>query len=226
MKKIFSLFSTLFLVVTGGYSSTLITYWDMDAPTIAGKLTPNAGTQQNIAAQFWDLTVGFHGDIQPDAEGTTVNIPDTLTPNDPNYAVDFEQFFVLYEDGGFSMSGFDFSAYDTVEVSFAYRSGTTFTWENNLDVGYNLNDGHGWINLGISDFYSNIGVWETANVIVPMAAGRDNVDLRIHTTTLGSISSYLEIDNVQITAIPEPSLNALLSGIFLLLLCFYNRNRK
>lgn len=198
----------VFLVSACAQSKAAIdAYWDMDAATVQDKLPQNAGRQAGISTLFWNRSVSFvfPGEIKADVTGTTENIPSSSTENSPNYGVDFENFVSAYDEGAFEMQGFDFTARNDVEISFAYRSGSTFTWSDVLDVDYNLNDGGGWTALTVTDSYNNPSQWEIASVALSAVADESDVDLRIRTRTWATFSSFLEFDNVQVTSVPEPA---------------------
>lgn len=188
-------------------NASVIAYWNMDALTLAGKLPANAGTQgATVTASFDEFAVGFLSGIDPVAEGTTINI--VGSEGWPNRGVGFFRIGAIYENGAFVMSGFDFTGLSTVAVSFAYKSEFAFTWDEDLNVDYRINSGS-WVDI------EELQTWSPNFSLASISFGNllddtANVDLRIRTTNWLSTFGYLDIDNVKITAVPEPSSAVLL----------------
>ncbi|WP_309397771.1 PEP-CTERM sorting domain-containing protein [Cerasicoccus maritimus] len=199
----------------------LVGYWDMDASTVNGKLAPNDGDQMGtLSGSLHDLSVGFIDEVSS-IEGTAVNA--VLPVGDPNNALEFYHAGTVYASGSFRMSGFDFSELSDVTISFAYNSLNTFTWDTNLDVDYRINGGS-WVDFAELETFQPD--WSLASIALPSAVdGQSNVDIRIRTTDWLSISSTLGIDNVQVSAVPEPSTYALLLAAATLGLVAYRRRR-
>ncbi|WP_309383580.1 PEP-CTERM sorting domain-containing protein [Cerasicoccus frondis] len=196
-------------------------YWNMNSNANIGKLDANQGEQAaTVAASFVEITAGFIGEIEPDVSGTTENlIPPTIGFN---RAVGFFRAGSVYYDGAFEMFNFDFSDLSEVSVSFAYRGEKFFTWDSNLDVNYRI-DGGDWENIAEGITYSSD--WNVATIDMSVVDGFDNVDFQIRTTNWASIAGFLDIDNVQVNAIPEPSTYALMASVSALGLLAFRRRR-
>jgi hypothetical protein len=200
------------VVMTPEAGATVLTYWNMDAPTTEGKLSVNAGSQAGIVtASIQEFSAGFISGINPDVAGTTLNV---LGPEgSPNRGVGFFRIGTVFAQGTFVMSGFDFTGLSAVVVSFAYQSAEFFTWDENLHVDYRINSGS-WVDI------QELQTWAPNYSLASVSFGNllDNaasVDLRIRTVNWGSTFGYLDIDNVRVTAIPEPA-NAIVFGLALL----------
>ncbi len=200
----------------------LLGYWDMDAATTLGKLPVNQGSQSGtVSGSFTEFSVGFIAEIQPDVTGTTDNI--LPPPPATNRATGFYRAATIYHDGAFEMNDFNFTGLTDANVSFAYRSENFFTWDSNLEVDYRVNDGS-WVDFaeGLS-FNSD---WTVASIAFGSAVdGESNVDFRIRTSSWFSVSGFLDIDNVQVTAVPEPETYALLLGAIVIGGAFWRRRR-
>lgn len=174
----------------------------MDAITVGGKLPANGGSQAgSVTASVVDISLGFSSGIDPSVPGTSDNIvgPEPGT----NLAMGFYRVGTAYADGSFQMDGFDFTSLSGVSISFAYNSESSFTWDTNLEVDYRI-DGGAWQDIPENQNW-NPG-WTVANIIFPSALdGANHVDLRIREVSWLSTFGYLDLDNVQIHAVPEPS---------------------
>lgn len=196
-----------------GAGAAVIAYWNMDADTLDGKLSANAGSQAgSVTGTLEELAVGFFSRISPNVSGTTLNV--IGTPGSPNRGVGFYRVGTFYEAGAFVMSGFDFTGLSGVVVSFAYLSEESFTWDENLHVDYRINSGS-WVDI------EELETWSAGYSLASVSFGSllDNtaaVDLRIRTQNWVSTFGHLDIDNVQVTAIPEPT-SAVLLGAGLVL---------
>jgi len=181
--------------------ASLVAYWDMDAPTLEGKLAANAGTQvAEVSSQFQELAVGFTAEILPDVVGTGLNL--VGPPSATNRSVGFYRAATIYATGAFLMQGFDFSSLSGVVLSFAYLSESVFTWDVHLQVDYRLGAAP-WETVTSGQVWSS--GWSLASVSFgSLLDGASDVSLRIRTSSWVSGFGYLDLDNVQVNAIPEP----------------------
>lgn len=198
-------------------------YWNMDANNRTGKETVNQGAQSSTAsAFFFEDSAGFFDEIQYDISGTTDNI---LPPSPPtNRSVGFFRLASVYYDGGFQMDNFDFTGLTDVEVSFAYRSLNAFTWDTELEVDYRINNGS-WVDFNEGQSWSS--GWQTATIGFGSALdGQSDVDLRIRSINWGTAIGWLDVDNVQVNAVPEPQVYAMLIAGAALGLALWRRHRR
>lgn len=189
-------------------AQTLLSYWNMDASSVNSKLPANDGVQSaTVGAAFVNISAGFSGGIDPLIGGTLDNI---VGSSPTNRAVGFFRVGAVYDDGAFEMNNFDFANYTDGEISFALRGENLFTWDTNLEVDYRLNNGS-WIDFAENLTY-NSG-WDVATISFgSLLDGASDVDLRIRTQSWLSIAGYLDIDNIQVTALPEPASVLLLAA--------------
>jgi len=209
------------LAASSHASAALQAYWDMDSSTLNGKLTVNSGAQAgNISSSFFEIGVGFINRIDADIDGTDENIIGDIP--DTNRSVGFYRVGSAYEDGAFRMEGFDFTGLSNVELSFAYRSENTFTWKSDLEVDYRIGNGD-WIE--IADPGTSSTGWNTTIVTFDdLLDNQTNVDFQIRTISWGSVIGYLDIDNVQVNAIPEPAAYALFLALAALIVTRLRRS--
>ncbi|MGE9296461.1 MAG: PEP-CTERM sorting domain-containing protein [Puniceicoccales bacterium] len=229
MNKLLLLSAASAIAATNAHA-ILEVYYDLDATTSLGaKLTPTGGEQAgDLTTTLTYFDASFESETSLTIAGTSDNIPTGFSSPD-NRAIGFYRLGTVYAEGSYVMSGFDFSERTDVSLSFAYRSGEAFSWANNLTVEYSLDNGANWstVGIGINDVeYETSDSWEVASVSLPAAVQADGVDLRIHTITWATVASYLDLDNVQVTSVPEPSTWALIAGIGVLGLATLRRSRK
>lgn len=207
--KPFVIITALTCLVPLSSRATLVAYWDMDASTPAAKLPATSGTQAgSLSNSFVNLAIGFSSRIDPLVTGTLENI---VGSSPTNRAVGFYRVGTAYESGAFEMSGFDFTGLSDVSISFAYRSFDTFTWDSNLEVDYRIGAGS-WIDFAEAE------TWTSGYTLAEIDFGSllDNqasVDFRIRTENWSSAFGYLDLDNIQVNAVPEPRAAALGAGI-------------
>jgi len=154
-----------------------------------------------------NISAGFDAGIDPLVAGTSINL--SGTPGSPNRGTGFYRIGTIYDAGAFRMDGFNFTGLTDVSISFAYNSQDIFTWDTNLEVDYRINGGS-WVDI------DELETWTLGYVLADISFGnaldgQNNVDLRIRTDSWLSTFGYLDIDNVQVKAVPEPSTILLLS---------------
>lgn len=208
--KISTLALTTLPLITGAQVNAVVqAYWNMDSSTVSGKLAVNQSNQPGpLSASFTEIDVGFIGEIDADISGTTLNqLPPTPATN---RSVGFFRAGSAYYDGTFVMNDFNFTGQSDVTVSFAYRALNVFTWDAQLEVDYRIDDGS-WVDIDEGEVYSTD--WTLASIAFGAALdGQTNVDFRIRTEDWASVGGYLDIDNVQVSSVPEPATYAWLLG--------------
>lgn len=210
------------LLCLNSAQGALVAYWNMDSDLLAGKLPANLGSQAGtITSQYEEFAVGFEAGIDPDITGTTENIIGTSSPN---RSVGFYHVGVVFADGAFVMNNFDFTGLSDGSISFAVRGENFFTWDTNLDVDYRVNNGS-WVDIAEGITYApgfNVADIDFGAVL----DGISDVDLRIRTTAWASIGGFLDIDNIQVNAVPEPWTYATLFGLSGLVFAIYRRRQQ
>lgn len=213
MKKFltFTTIIALSLYAVPAQASTLLAYWNMDDTSVNGKLAVNDGVQSSIvSAGFVDISTGFFSEIG-NADGTTDNIVGSA-PLDNN-SVGFYRAFTVYNEGAFEMYGLDFTNFTDGQLSFAVRSQNNFTWDTNLHVDYRFNNAPIWSQITETITYNNAPNWNVSVIdFGSLLDGQSDVDLRIRMVSWASVTGWIDIDNVQVTSIPEPASVLLLAA--------------
>ncbi|MEM0965478.1 MAG: hypothetical protein AAGJ81_04950 [Verrucomicrobiota bacterium] len=198
MKRAIPFFALCLSACCTQVSATLVAYWNMDGSTVPSKLSVTSGSQAgSITAGILDI----NGTVDPLIAGTSINVEGPV--GSPNYALGFYRTTTIFNDGRFLMEGFNFSELTDVSVSFAYRSLGAFTWDSNLEVDYRIGNSS-WVDVAeLETWQSGYGL---ASIDLGSAvSGQEDVDIRIRTVNWLSIYGYLDVDNIQVNAVPEPS---------------------
>jgi len=216
--------AVLAAIAPGQVSGALQVFFDMDVDSVAGKLAASGGAQSgNVVASIINTSVGFESQIDPLVAGTSDNIPPSFS-SPTNRALGLFRVGTAYADGEFGMEDFDFSNKSGVILSFAYQGGESFTWIDDLDVAYRVGSGS-WQNLAVSESFDS--GWEIASIAIPSAVNNQtDVDLKIESISWVSVSNFLDIDNIQVTAIPEPRATVIAAGILVLGIVVSRRRRR
>ncbi len=224
MKTILSLLTPALALLGATSAQALnVAYWNMDASTVIGKGSANKGSQAgSIGSTFYEINAGFFSEIEADVTGTEDNI---LLPGPIiNRAVGFFRAGSAYYNGGFMMENFDFTGLSDVTVSFAYQSLNELTWDTNLEVDYRINDGS-WVDFAEAEEWAS--GWQVAEIgFGSLLDNASDVDFRIYTVNWASVVGYLDLDNIQVNAVPEPETYGLILGAGLLGLVIVRRRFK
>lgn len=212
---------SLFTPVISAHAMDLVAYWDMDATDVSTKFVPNQGSQAG-SVSMTATPVGFLADLSNDT-GTSLNV---LPPEGvPNQALEFYTGASFGgDDGQLEMHDFDFTGMTDVVFSTAVRTDAVIIWNSRLHVDYRIDDGS-WIDWAETET-TNVGLYELESFDMPDAIdGEGNVDFRLRTTSWVTLGGTADFDNIQITAVPEPSTWALLAGAATLGLLLIRRRK-
>lgn len=186
------------LPLAGLRAETEVGYWDLNST-----LTRSAGTSGSLSAELLILGVGFLGF----GSGTTVNLQPGFTAGE---SLQFFDLVSVAETGRVTISDLDFTGLTTPTISFAIRSNPAFSLLDDFRLEYNT--GSGWTTA--SDLALPTTSFELASYT--FGAGvideLSDVDLRISFISVATVLDVVEVDNVRITAVPEPSVVALALG--------------
>lgn len=122
------------------------------------------------------------------------------------------------------MLNLNLSDLSTPTISFAARNDGVFRVGDQFYLEYNI--GGGWVK--VIDFEDPGDDFEpyTYTFLPGVLDNQANVGLRItHATKLGVINIF-EIDNLKITAVPEPAVSAAVLGVLTLLVILARHHRR
>jgi hypothetical protein len=136
--------------------------------------------------------------------GTTVNLQPGFTAGS---SLLFFDLVSVAETGRVTISNLDFTGLTTPTISFAIRSNPAFTLVDDFRLEYNT--GGGWTTasaLALPTTSFELASYTFGSGVIDELS---DVDLRISFISVASVLDVVEVDNVRITAVPEPSVVAL-----------------
>lgn len=179
-------------------ADTLVGYWDLN-----NSFVRSAGTSGALSASY--EVAGIAG-IRF-GTGTPLNLL-----NDSFEAGTSLEFFSLasvVEVGHITLSNLNFTGLSSPTVSFAVRGNAAFVLNDTFKIEYNI--GEGWVS---TDLAKPTGAY--AVIPFTFSGGQlDNVSdarIRISFSTVVAVVDVVEFDNIQVNAVPEPGVVALLAG--------------
>ncbi len=194
------------------FSQTQVGYWDLN-----GTLTRSAGSSGTLSAELLVLGSGFinYG------TGTAVNLQPGFTAGS---SLRYFNLVSVVEVGRLTLTGLDFSGLETPTVTFAIRSNPAFTLSDTFQLEYNINGGS-WLSAtglalpttSFSLFSYTFGAGVLDNV--------GNAGIRVAFSSVATILDTVEIDNVRVTAVPEPGTLGLLAVVGIALIALKRRRR-
>lgn len=192
-KRWMAIFGVCF--IGSAQADTVVGYWDLNT-----RFTPQIGSA-SLAAELNGvgiLSLGW-------GTGTSVNL-------EPGYSagesIRFLGALAGFETGTITLTGLNFSGLTTPTISFAARSNPVFEIGDQFDVEYDA--GSGWstpialAKPGLS--YSLVSHTFGSGLL-------DNVSdakIRITFSSIITVADVIEVDNVRVSAVPEPTSLALL----------------
>ena len=195
-----------------GFAQTQVAYWDLN-----GTLARSAGSSGTMSASLMVLGPGFIGY----GTGTAVNLQSGFTAGS---SLRFSDLVSVHEIGRLTLTGLNFSGLETPTLTFAIRSVPGFTLSDGLQLEYST-DGGSW--LAVTSLTRPTATYSLASYT--FGAGiLDNVanaGLRLTFSTPSTVIDSVEIDNVRVTAVPEPATFGLLAGLVTLAIALHRRRR-
>jgi len=188
---------------------SLIAYWNMDETVVADKFTANNGSQEGTVGMT-ALPSGFLG-LLTSTQGTEDNIYPEGTVTEENEALRASELFGIGDENYLLISGLNLSGLSDISLSFATRSDGIFIWNQHVHLEYRQDGGiwQTWAESGAID-----SGWEIESYVLPTISGNaSDVDMRIRVSSWVEAASYLDFDNIQINAVPEPSVWSVLAGL-------------
>ncbi|MDP0496849.1 MAG: PEP-CTERM sorting domain-containing protein [Verrucomicrobiota bacterium JB024] len=201
------------------HAQNLLAYWNMDASTVSSKFTANQGDQAGTVT----MTAAPSGFLNGMSSVTGIALNALPPIGDPNNALHTTTFISSGEECQVVMSGLNLSNMTDLTLSFAVKSNAFFSWGEHMHIDYDI--GEGWVDW-VESGSTEAGQWEVDSFTLPEAVnGQSSVSLRIRMTDFIAVAQYVDFDNIQITAVPEPGTWALLGGLGIAGLVIIRRRR-
>jgi hypothetical protein len=183
-------------------------YWDFN--NASSILTPTIGTGSATVTYF---SVGVFGGVGP-GTGTTENV---VAPYSAGSSLQFSNPASTLIDQRVQFGNLSFADADQVQISFAVRSSEIFEVADTFKIRYRALAGveegpesPAWTEINWTGDRPT-SEWSVRTFTLTGLAGASSAQIQIHTSSLFEVGSVLEFDNVQITAVPEPSTFVLLA---------------
>lgn len=183
---------------TGARAQTEVAYWDSN-----GTLARSAGTSGSLGAELVILGAGFIGF----GTGTTVNLQPGFTAGQ---ALEFFDLVSVVETGRVTLTGLNFTGLTTPTLSFAIRSNPAFTLSDDFRLQYDT--GGGWTTASVLALPTTSYELASYTFDPGVIDGLSDVDLRLEFSSVATVLDVVQVDNVRVTAVPEPSVVWLLAA--------------
>lgn len=208
----------IFLIAAAASAqASLLYYWDFNVDTEhPNPLVPTIGSA-SASLTFSAIGLG----TWTSGTGTAINIVNGYANGDSLAFVDIVDGFSNHE---LTFENLDFSNLSDVQISFAVRSTEFFEIADTFTYEYRVSAGDSW-STPIS-WTKPTDTWGITTLFLPDLAGASAAEIRIRSTAIFSVNSVLEFDNVQITAVPEPSAITLSVAAGLLIVTLVLRRRQ
>lgn len=204
MVKHFVAAGVLVLMHATGQAQTLVGYWDMN-----GTLARSSGFTGTLSAELEGFGLSYLGY----GAGSTVNLESGFSSGQSLAFVDLA---TVLETGHVTASSLNLSGLTSPTFSFAVRSTPAFQIGDLFKLEYNI--GGGWA------LAATLAAPTTSYELVShtfssgLLDNLSNVGIRITFSTVVDIADTFEVDNLKITAVPEPAAYLLLGvGVLLFL---------
>lgn len=184
-------------------------FWDFNNP--GDFLGRTAGTSGSMAVALYDASVLVPSYIGS-GPGTTVNSGGYPAGD----SLKFGDFASIAGVGYVTLTGLDFAGLSQPTFSFAWKKNDFVTFFESFAVEYNT--GSGWqhaVDLGEPGTSYTAASYTFAPGVLD---NKSNVGIRLHFVEVVDVASFLDVDNVTVSAVPEPAAVGLLGlgGIGLL----------
>lgn len=210
-----SLFFTLLLVASPVLrADSLIAFWDLNG-TLAPSIETTASLTTSISGNLFDRQ-SFN------SVGSDLNLPDGFDPGQARHFSDLISVGAF--QGRIEITGINLVGLSTPTLSFAIRKSHLLEFFDYFRV--EIDTGDGWTFYQDLDEPSTDYSVRTATVTTPLPPDLTNFGMRIVFGATFEIIEHVDVDNVQVNAVPEPSAVALLAIAAAVLGFFAFRRRQ
>lgn len=186
--------AVLLVAAVSARADTLVGYWDLNST-----LDRSAGTSGSLSVVVASLGIEYIGW----GTGTEVN---ALSGYAPGESLHFSNLATVVEVGHITLSGLNFANLVNPEISFAVKSNPGFELADSFTIDYW--DGSQWVATDLekpTTSYSVISHKFAGGEL----DGATNASIRISFSTVVAVVDTMDVDNIQVNAVPEPGTLAL-----------------
>jgi len=177
-------------------------YWDLNN-------TPNrsSGSSGVLSAEL----EGFGPSYIGYGSGTSVNLQPGFSAGE---SLRFSSLATILETGHVTVSNLNFTGLSTPTFSFAAKSSPAFQIDDVFKLEYN--SGSGWVTAALLAMPSTSYSLFTHTFAPEILDDLPDVHIRLTFSTIVAIADVFDVDNVRVTAVPEPSVFWLLGAAVIL----------
>ena len=195
MKKYLAAAGLWILIASASHAQTLVGYWDLNS-----NQSRSSGSSGLLSAELEGYGITYIGY----GTGTTVNLEPGFSAGE---SLSFVNLASIIEVGHVTVSGLNFTGLVAPTFSFAARSNPAFQLGDVFKLEYNT--GSGWTLETTLPTPNTSYAMVTRTFSSGILDGLPNVDIRITFSTVVAVADTFEVDNVKVTAVPEPASLAL-----------------
>lgn len=213
MKRLGGWFFLVAVSLVTAWGETEVGYWDLN-----NTLGRSSGSSGVLSAEL----EGFGPEYISYGTGTSVNLQPGFSAGE---SLRFSSLATILETGHVTVSHLNFTGLSTPTFSFAAKSSPAFQLGDVFKLEYN--SGAGWVTAALLAMPSTSYSLFTHTFAPGILDDLPDVHIRMTFSTIVDIADVFDVDNVRVTAVPEPSAFWLLgsAGILAGIPCILRRKR-
>jgi len=191
MKRHWGLIFLVAVSLITAHGETELGYWDLN-----NTLDRSSGSSGVLSAELEGFGAGYIGY----GSGTSVNLQPGFSAGE---SLRFSSLATILETGHVTVSNLNFTGLATPTFSFAAKSSPAFEIGDVFKLEYN--SGAGWVTAALLAMPSTSYSLFTHTFAPGILDNLPNVHIRMTFSTIVAIADVFDVDNVRVTAVPEPS---------------------